>query len=101
MKGLERIIMIAVFVVPIVICVFILKNIWSEDADFLPVEDGNTSGEISVTIDPPVIESPDLDIFSGDTTVNVIDGNTSDEVVNTRPEQISKLYTDAEITFTK
>lgn len=97
MKGLEKIIMIAVFVVPIVICVFILKNIWSEDADLLPVDDNNGSGELTVTIDPPVVEEPDLDIFSGDTTIDVIDGTQSAETTTTRPEQISKLYTDAEI----
>ena len=98
MKGLEKIIMIAVFVVPIVICVFILKNIWSDDTEFLPTGDGDTdTNEITVTIDPPVVEPPDTSIFSGDTTVNVVDGNNNSGESAGRPEQISKLYTDAEI----
>lgn len=96
MKGLEKIILIAVFVVPIVICVLILKSIWTEDADLLPVDDELTD-KITVTIDPPVVEPPDTDIFSGDTTVNVVDGSNHSGESTTRPEQISKLYTDAEI----
>ena len=98
MKGLEKIIMIAVFVVPIVICVFILKNIWSDDTGLLPVTDSSSgSNELLVTIDPPVVEGPDTSIFSGDTIVNVVDGNNTSSETVSRPEQISKLYTDAEI----
>ncbi len=96
MKGLEKIILIAVFVVPIVICVLILKSIWSEDVELIETPD-NSSGEISVTIDPPVVEPPDTDIFSGDPTINVVDGNNNLGESTSRPEQISKLYTDAEI----
>ena len=96
MKGLEKIILIAVFVVPIVICVLILKSIWSEDVELIETPD-NSSGEISVTIDPPVVEPPDTDIFSGDPTINVVDGNNNSGESTSRPEQISKLYTDAEI----
>ena len=96
MKGLEKIIMIAVFVVPIVICVLILKSIWAEDTELLPVDD-EPSGDIVVTIDPPVVEPPDTDIFSGDPTLNIIDANKYSGDVATRPEQISKLYTEAEI----
>lgn len=95
MKGLEKIILITVFVVPIVICVLILKSIWAEDP--APVED-ETENKISISNSGEIM--PPEDIFSsGDIEIDVIGNQTtsSGEETSNRPEQISKLYTDAEI----
>ena len=95
MKGVEKIILIAVFVVPIVICVLILKSIWAEDP--APIED-ETENKISVSISDEIVPPEDI-LASGDTEINVIGNqtNSSGEGFSNRPEQISKLYTDAEI----
>lgn len=95
MKGLEKIILIAVFVVPIVICVLILKSIWAEDT---PPVDDEKDNNIIVSVDPDTIYFED-DLFSGEGETNLIGGqtNSSGEGASSRPEQISKLYTDAEI----
>ena len=95
MKGLERIILIAVFVVPIVICVMILKSIWAEEPEIFQEDD--LTNKVTVTIDPPDSETSYTDILSGDPVINVVDGDNKSGENATRPEQISKLYTDAEI----
>ena len=97
-KGLEKIILIAVFVVPIVICVLILKSIWAEDP--VPVEN-EPEDKISVSISDEVVH-PDDSFLSGDTENVLIGGTTNEsgssiETNSNRLEQISKLYTDAEI----
>ena len=99
MKGLERIILIAVFVVPIVICVLILKSIWAEEP--APIED-ETENKVSVSIGDEVIHPDDI-LFSGEGE-NIIVGDvngsgsgSSSEIGSNKLEQISKLYTDAEI----
>lgn len=94
-KGLEKIILIAVFVVPIVICVMILKSIWAEE----PVTvENDTENKISVSISSTV-EPVDESILSGEIdSVVVGDGSGSSLNINSNQfEQISKLYTDAEI----
>lgn len=95
MKGFEKIILVAVFVVPIVICVLILKSIWAEDPE--PIED-DTENKISVSISDEVVPPEDI-LSSGDTEIDVIGNQTSSsgESTSNKPEQISKLYTDAEI----
>lgn len=95
MKGFEKIILVAVFVVPIVICVLILKSIWAEDPE--PIED-DTENKISVSISDEVVPPDDI-LSSGDTEIDVIGNQTSSsgEDTSNKPEQISKLYTDAEI----
>ena len=98
MKGLEKIILIAVFVVPIAICVLILKSIWAEEP-VPPVED-QTENEVSVSISDEVVH-PDDSIFSGeeqDIIIGDVNGSGSSiENNSNKLEQISKLYTDAEI----
>ena len=95
MKGFEKIILVAVFVVPIVICVLILKSIWAEEPE--PIVD-DTENKISVSISDEVVPPDDI-LSSGDTEIDVIGNQTSSsgEGTSNKPEQISKLYTDAEI----
>lgn len=95
MKGFEKIILVAVFVVPIVICVLILKSIWAEEPE--PIVD-DTENKISVSISDEVVPPDDI-LSSGDTEIDVIGNQTSSsgEDTSNKPEQISKLYTDAEI----
>lgn len=95
MKGLEKIILIAVFVVPIIICVLILKSIWAEDP--APIED-KTDNQVSNSISDEII-LPDDSLFSGEGETTIIGDeiNSSGESDLNKPEQISKLYTDAEI----
>ena len=95
MKGFEKIILVAVFVVPIVICVLILKSIWAEEPE--PIVD-DTENKISVSISDEVVPPDDI-LSSGDTEIDVIGNQTSSsgESTSNKPEQISKLYTDAEI----
>ena len=95
MKGFEKIILVAVFVVPIVICVLILKSIWAEEPE--PIVD-DTENKISVSISDEVVPPEDI-LSSGDTEIDVIGNQTSSsgEGTSNKPEQISKLYTDAEI----
>ena len=97
MKGLEKIILIAVFVVPIVICVLILKSIWADE----PVQVENESEDkVSISISDEVVY-PDDSLFSGENENIFIGENVnvsgSSETFSDRLEQISKLYTDAEI----
>ncbi len=95
MKGLEKVILIAVFVIPIVICVVILKSIWAEDT----VDDKKgTNNDVLVSIDPGVVYPDDNGVYSGDS--NDLDDNTSStsgESFSDKPQPISKLYTNAEI----
>ena len=96
MKGLERIILIAVFVVPIVICVLILKSIWAEDPATVEEE---KEDKVSVSISDEVVH-PDNTLFSGDgenIIVGDASGSGSSDTSSNNFEQISKLYTDAEI----
>lgn len=95
MKGLEKVILVAVFVIPIVICVVILKSIWAEDTT-----QDNKDIDISVSIDPGVVYPDDNGVYSGENTDNSNEdetSNTSGESFSDKPQQISKLYTDAEI----
>ena len=95
MKGLEKIILIAVFVVPIIICVLILKSIWAEEP--APIED-KTDNQVSDSISDKII-LPDESLFSGEGETTIIGDeiNSSGESDLNKPEQISKLYTNAEI----
>lgn len=95
MKGLEKIILIAVFVVPIIICVLILKSIWAEEP--APIED-KTDNQVSDSISDKII-LPDESLFSGEGEKTIIGDeiNSSGESDLNKPEQISKLYTNAEI----
>lgn len=95
MKGLEKIILIAVFVVPIIICVLILKSIWAEEP--APIED-KTDNHVSDSISDKII-LPDESLFSGEGETTIIGDeiNSSGESDLNKPEQISKLYTNAEI----
>lgn len=96
MKGLEKFITIAVFVVPIAICSIILKSIWSEDTE----TDTTKKNDVIVSIGEDTVYQSGDEIISGeDITGELINGTSSDgsNSSEAKPEQISKLYTDAVI----
>ncbi|MBQ8299011.1 MAG: SH3 domain-containing protein [Clostridia bacterium] len=96
MRGLEKFILIAVFVVPIVICSIILKSIWSDDTNV----NESKKNDVIVSIGEDTVYQSGDEIISGEDISSGSDnGNSSGSQSGegTKPEQISKLYTDAVI----
>lgn len=99
MKGLEKVFLIAIFVVPIVICTIVLRDIWSDDSDnevdvdiSAPYYD-DESGETSV--DQPSIN---VDLTgSGDEESGDIRQMAGESFENKLGDPISKIYEDATI----
>ena len=99
MKGLEKVFLIAIFVVPIVICTIVLRDIWSDDSE--DSDSGNNN--VIVDISDPYIED------SGDSGVDVDLNNSGEEdsgdirqmagesFENKLGAPISKIYEDATI----
>lgn len=95
MKNLGKLFLIAVFVLPIVVCILVLRNIWSDDTTTKKPSEG-----VVVSISDTVYTSGD-EIISG----NELGGETSGETYQMGDETyttnignpISKLYTDAKI----
>ena len=100
MKGLEKVFLIAIFVVPIVICTIVLRDIWSDDSE------DNDVGNNGVIVD---ISDPYTDT-SGDTSIDVDLTGSGDEeesgdirqmagesFENKLGDPISKIYEDATI----
>ncbi|MBQ9280465.1 MAG: SH3 domain-containing protein [Clostridia bacterium] len=96
MKNLGRLLLIAVFVLPIVVCIMVLRNIWSDDDKDIK----KPSNGVSVSISDPVYTSGD-EIFSGDGIITNSSGETyqmgSETYTTNIGNPISKLYTDAKI----
>lgn len=95
MKNLGRFLLIAVFVLPIVICIIVLRNIWSDDKDTKKTADG-----IIVSVSDTVYTSGDA-VISGDATFVNTSGETyqmgSETYTTNIGDPVSKLYTDAKI----
>ncbi len=98
MKNLEKILMIAVFVVPVVICAIVLKNIWSEDEDISNLLD-NSGDKGLVSVSGTVYMSGDEIISNnGNTDVSGEEREMGGKTfVTTIGDPISKIYSDAEI----
>lgn len=100
MKNLERIILIAVFVVPIVICIIVLKNIWKDDDNLENNNSNDNSGDAITSISDRVYQSGDEYVSGDDVVVEVsgenfeIAGQTFESKIG---DPISKIYTDAEV----
>ena len=99
MKSLGKILLIAVFVVPIVTCILVLKSIWSDDT----VLDNKTSGDndnIMVSVSDPIYESGE-ELISGDEVILPVSGEIREmggESFETKiGDPISTIYTDATI----
>lgn len=99
MKGLEKLILIAVFVVPIVICVIVLRNIWKDDDENNDSINKN-SGDNIISVSGTVYQSGD-DIYSGDEIIYSASGETmtmGGETFESKiGDPVSKIYTDASI----
>lgn len=92
MKGLEKFFLIAIFVVPIVVCTIVLRNIWSDDTD--ENKDSENDGN-SIIVD---ISDPYVDTESGESEESgeiLQMGGESFE--NKLGDPISKIYEDATI----
>lgn len=100
MKNLGRILLIAVFVVPIIICVVVLKSIWSDDNKVIDNNKNNDDNSISVSVSDPIYESGNT-LISGDEVVLPISGEIREmggETFETKiGDPISTIYTDATI----
>ena len=94
MKNLGKLLVIAIFVVPIVICILVLRNIWSEDEP--KNDEGKGNNMISVSVSDPIYESGNA-LGSEDETSGEIRemGGVSFETKLGDP--ISKVYTDVTI----
>lgn len=97
MKNLEKILLIAVIVVPIVICSVVIKNIWSDDEDYSSVSGDN--GIISIT-DGVIYISGD-ERLSGDNILAGVSGEIREmdgtQYVTTIGDPTSKIFTDASV----
>lgn len=97
MKSLGKILLIAVFVVPIVVCILALKSIWSDDDKLTKKTPTNSA---PVTIGKTVVVSGDEEI-SGESSTAATSGETfqmgNDTFVTNIGDPISKMYTDAQI----
>lgn len=102
MKGLEKIFLIAIFVVPIVVCAIVLRDIWSSDSDDDTIDNNN-----GIIVD---ISDPYTEVDSGDTSIDVNLNDSGDEAEsgdirqmagesfeNKLGDPISKIYEDAKI----
>lgn len=94
MKNLGRILLIAVFVVPIIVCILVLKNIWEDDDK----DTKKSSSGVIVSISDTVYTSGE-EILSGDGSNS--SGETlqmgNETFVTNIGDPISKMYTDAKI----
>lgn len=100
MKSLGKIILIAIFVLPIVICVVVLKNIWSEDTE-KENNSNKVSGENILSVSQSVVYQSGDEIISGDDIGKTTSGELREmagETFETKiGDPISKIYTDASV----
>ena len=99
MKGLEKVFLIAIFVVPIVICTIVLRDIWSDDSD----------NEVDVDISAPYYDDESGETSADQPSINVdLTGSGDEESGDIRQmagesfenklgDPISKIYEDATI----
>lgn len=100
MKGAEKVILLAVFVVPIVICIVILKSIWAEDEEYKGnnAQNSNDNNSAIVSISDEIVYQSGDEIISGDAiqSLQISSNNSNNNSGNTnKPVQESKLYEDA------
>ena len=99
MKGLGKIFLIAIFVVPIVICTIVLRDIWSDDT----TDNDNENNSVIVDISDPYTEdstNKDNDVEvdgSGETESGDIRQMAGESFENKLGDPISKIYEDATI----
>lgn len=99
MEGLGKLILIALFVVPICVCAVVLRNIWCTDTKNDDL-DKNKSGDVIASISKNVVYQSGDDVLSGEDIINVLSGEKMEMagVTFTKPaEPISKIYTNASV----
>ncbi len=93
MRGLEKFFLIAIFVVPIVICTIVLRSIWSDDSE---IDELDENKNIIVDVSDPYLDNEfgnkDSEEESGE--LLQMGGET---FKNTLGDPISKIYEDATI----
>lgn len=94
MKGLEKVLLVAIFVVPVVVCTIVLRNIWSDDTE--ENKDSEKNGDsIIVDISDPYIDSGSQGQEDEESGEILQMGGESFE--NKLGDPISKIYEDATI----
>ena len=93
MKGLGRLILVLIIVVPIVVCVTTLNKVWNEDDVDTDITASGDQEDNKVSGDQIII----LDNLSGDVENTVSGEMAGEEYVSTIGSPISKIYTDAEV----
>lgn len=93
MKGLGRLILVLIIVVPIIVCVATLNKVWNEEDVDTNINESGDQANGTVSGDPIII----LDNLSGDIQNTVSGEMAGEEYVTTLGSPISKIYTDAEV----
>ena len=96
MKNLGRLFLIAIFVVPIVVCILVLRSIWSSPKENSSKESTIKASSKGISVSDPVyVNDDESGNGSGNSSATYQMGSET-YTTNIGPA-ISKLYTDAEI----